>query len=89
MRLSVSFFICFLIGISGYTQNDSGLTEVLKQLNLKEGHIKSEFVRIKALPHRPEDVIYLIPEIIEEDDNYSYTLHPHIVIVDINSHILE
>lgn len=75
--------VCIISNVSLWAQDDLGLVKILNQLNLEDKDIMHEFVRIKALPYKTEDVIYVIPEIIEEDDDgYSYTLQPHIVIID-------
>jgi len=53
---------------------------VLKNLNIKKGNCKTDLIALKIMPNNPEETILVIPEIVDEGEDYS-ELNSHIVIV--------
>lgn len=62
-------------------QDDHLTFKILKQLNLSLKQCEFDLVTSKKLPHKPEETIYVIPEIAHEEPNL-LELNSHILIVD-------
>ncbi len=56
------------------------LDTVLKNLNLKKEKCKMDWVRLKENPNNPEETIVVIPEIVEEGEEY-FELNSYILII--------
>lgn len=69
----------FLLGISSFAQDSVKVNNILAQLNIKKQNCKFDLVTSKVMPNKPEETIYVIPEIVSKSD-YHFELNSYILI---------
>ncbi len=62
-------------------QKETLINSVLKQLNLENSKVNTELLVTKVMPDNPYETIIVIPEIVDEGEQY-FELNSHIVLVD-------
>lgn len=70
-----------LIDLNSFAQDINHLSSVIKQLNLEESKIKKDLVVSKIRPNNPEETMVVIPEIVDEGEQY-FELNSYILIID-------
>ncbi|WP_158975708.1 hypothetical protein [Cellulophaga sp. L1A9] len=80
----LTVFIAFFCSIIVASQEIPHLETILNQLELDLSECKTDLIVAKVKPDNSEETIVVIPEIVQEDEDY-FELNSHILIIETNT----